>query len=101
LLQVNSSTVVLAFLGGIACIAILVVVVIVPLLTRFAGTVEAVTLLMEGLGEYFGNARVVWLGCVIIVLTFVGCCIVGIVGGGVLLSCFTTNPAQLCRLIGR
>ena len=97
----NNSTLVLAFLAGIACIGILVVAVIVPILTRFTGTLEALTLLMEGLGEYFGSARVVWLGCIVIVLTFVGCCIIGVVGGGVLLSCFTTNPGQLCRLIGR
>jgi hypothetical protein len=100
-LQVNNGTLVLAFLAGIACLGILVVAVIVPILTRFTGTLEALTFLMEGLGEYVGNARIVWLGCIVVVLTFVGCCIIGIVGGGVLLSCFTSNPAQICRLIGR
>jgi hypothetical protein len=100
-LSSNNSIVVLAFLAGIACIGILVVAVIVPILTRFTGVLEALTLLMEGLGEYFGNPRTVWLGCVVVVLTLIGCCIVGVVGSGVLLSCFSTNPVQLCRLIGR
>ncbi len=97
----NNSTVVVAFLGGIACIVLVVVLVVVPILTRFTGALEALTLLVEGLGEYFGNPRLVWLGCVVAVLTLIGCCVVSVVGGGVLLSCFSGNPGQLCRLIGR
>jgi hypothetical protein len=100
-LQFDTSTIVLAFLAGIACLAILIVVVAVPILTQFAGTLEALSMLMEGLGDYFGNTRLVWLGCTVIALTIVGCCVLGVVGGGVLVTCFSGNPVQVCRLIGR
>jgi Na+/proline symporter len=91
----------LIFLAGAACLAALLFVVVLPLLTRFGPVLEALPLLIEGLGEYFGNPRLVWLGCLIIGLTLIGCCILTVVGGGLLLGCFTGNPSQLCRLIGR
>ena len=100
-MQFDTSTIVLAFVAGIACLALLVVAVAVPTLTHFAGVLEALTMLMEGLGEYVGSTRLVWLGCTVIALTIVGCCVVGVVGGGVLVTCFSGNPVQLCRLIGR
>ena len=75
--------------------------VVMPFLTRFSRVLEALPLLIEGLGEYFGNPRLVWLGCLIIALTLVACCVLAVVGGGLLVSCFTGNPTQLCRLIGR
>ncbi len=100
-MQFDSSTIVLAVLAGVACVGVLIITVAAPLLTQFAGLIEALNLLMEGLGEYFGSTRIVWLGCAVIILTVVGCCVVCVVGGGVLVTCFSGNPVQFCRLIGR
>ena len=98
-MQINSTG--LLFLAGAACLAILLFAVVIPFLTRFSRVLEALPLLIEGLGEYFGNPRLVWLGCLIIGLTLIACCVLTVVGGGLLLGCFTGNPTQLCRLIGR
>ncbi len=96
----TGSNVSLIVLGGLICLAIVVVVVIVPFFTRFGATLEALSILLEGLGEYFGNPRIVWLGCLIVSLTIIGCCIIAIIGGSALLTCFSNNPVPLCRLIG-
>ncbi len=91
----------LALLVGLGCVGMLVIFVVLPLLGRFSVGLEALSLLIEGLGEYFGNTRIVWLGCIVIFLTIMGCCLITIVLGGALITCNTGNPAALCRLVGR
>ena len=92
---------ILIFLVAIGCLAVLFVGIVFPVLARFTTLFEALTVLMQGLGSYFGNPRLVWLGCFCVVLGVIGCCIVSVVGSAALLTCSTSSPSQLCRLIGR
>jgi hypothetical protein len=88
-------------LGGIVCLGLVVLLVAVPLLTRFSIWFEALTMVGEGLGQYLGHPRLVWLGCLVITLMCCGCVVLVIVLAGALLTCGQGNSAQLCRLIGR
>ncbi len=88
-------------LGIIVAIALVVLVVLIPLLTRLSFIMEAISLMLEGLGEYTEHPRLVWLGCLVLVLTCLGCAVVAVVVAGSLLTCNTSSPAYLCRLIGR
>ena len=98
--QANPTNV-LIFLAGLGIAAVIVAMVVFPLLGRLSLIIEAGSLLAEGLGEYFGNPRVVWIGCLVVLLTIGCCCCIVVVGAGALLTCGTANPSQLCRLIGR
>ncbi|MEP7288067.1 MAG: hypothetical protein ABI947_20120 [Chloroflexota bacterium] len=100
MLQGNPTNILL-FLGGLGIVALIVVMVVVPLLGRLTLIIEAGSLLAGGLGEYFGNSHVVWIGCVVVILIILSCCCIVVVGAGAILSCGTTNPSQLCRLVGR
>ena len=91
----------LIVLVSLVCLGAIVVLVVVPLLLRFTTWFEALALLLEGVGEFAGHSRLVWLGCVAVVLGIMGCCVVALVVSGALLTCNSGNPAQLCRLIGR
>jgi hypothetical protein len=88
-------------LGGIVCLGLIILAVVVPLLTRLSIWAEALTLAGEGLGEYLGHPRLVWLACLVVVLMICGCVVLVIVVAGALLTCNPGNTAQLCRLIGR
>ncbi|GEM_PF-4979163 len=88
-------------LVGLICLAAIGVFVVVPALVRFTTWFEALSLLVEGLGEYTGHHRLAWLGCVALFLGIAACCVVTLVLAGALLTCNASNPAQLCRLIGR
>ena len=92
---------VLVFFAALLCLGGMVAFIVVPASLRFTTWFEALTLLMEGIGEYTGHHRLVWLGCLALVLGIAGCCVVGLVASGALLTCNGNNPAQLCRLIGR
>jgi hypothetical protein len=78
----------------------------VPLLMRATFWVEAVTLLLEGLGSYFENRALVWAGFLLLVSLCFACCIltllvVFIVGGNTIspiLGCGTNNPSFLCGI---
>lgn len=101
-MQISDSNLrIFAFLGAMACLAGVLVFVGVPFILRFTTLFEALSLLVEGIGEYTGNRRVVWLGCAVLALSIVGCCIVTLVVGGALLTCNTSNAVQLCRWLGR
>lgn len=86
---------------GMACMGMLVIFVVLPLLGRFSIFIEAMTLMIEAVGSNYGNTRVIWLGCGVVVLTVLGCCLVTVIIAGALLTCSTNNPAAICRLIGR
>ncbi len=88
-------------LGGIVCLGLIILAVVVPLLARFSIWFEALTMAGEGLGEYLGHPRLVWLGCLVVALMLCGCCVLVIVLAGALLTCGQGNTSQLCRLIGR
>lgn len=88
-------------LGGIVCLGLIILVVVIPLITRFSIWFEALTLMGEGLGQYLGHPRLVWLACLVVALMICGCVVLAIVLAGALLTCNPDSPAQLCRLIGR
>lgn len=90
-----------ALLIGLICLAAIGLFVIVPALVRFTTWFEALSLLVEGIGEYTGHHRLVWLGCAAVCLGIAACCVVTLALTGALLTCNASNPAQLCRLIGR
>jgi hypothetical protein len=92
---------ILIFVVAMVCLAALFVTVVVPFMARFTLIFEAVTLVVEGLGSYFGNSRIIWLGCLFVGLSLIGCCVITVVIAGALFTCTTNNPSQLCRLIGR
>jgi hypothetical protein len=90
-----------AILAGFACIGGLLIFFVLPIIGRFSIGVEALSLLIAGIGEYFGNPRVIWLGCLVFLLVTAACCFIVVIIGGSLLTCSTANPSQLCRLVGR
>ncbi len=88
-------------LGAILVIALLVILVAVPLLTRLSFIAEAISLILEGLGEYTEHPRLVWLGCIVGVMLCCGCIIIAVVVGAALTTCGSSNPALLCHVFGR
>jgi hypothetical protein len=91
----------LAFLVGMACLGLVFIVVVLPFLGHFSIVLEALTLMLEGIGEYIGNPRLVWLACGVIFLMILGCCCVTVIVAGSLVTCTTSTPAQICNLIRR
>jgi hypothetical protein len=91
----------LAFIAGAFCIGVVLIFVVLPFLAQISLATEALTLLVSGIGDYFGNTKLVWLGCFVFILVIVACCclVVGLVGA--LITCTTANPSQICRFIGR
>ncbi len=83
------------------CVGVIVLFMALPLLERFSLYFEAFSLLMEGIGEYINNPGLVRLGCLVIILMIVGCCIITIVGAGTAISCTTGNTAAICTLFKR
>jgi len=91
----------LILIGGLIFLGILLIVIVLPILGRVSLLVEVASLLSEPLGEYVGNPRLVMLGCVVLGLAIVGCCVVVVLLGSALLTCNTANPAGICHLVGR
>ena len=89
------------FFGALLCVALVLVVFVVPIMLRFTTLLEAVTLIVEALGSYFNNPRVVWLGCLAFGLCVIGCCAITVIIAGAFLTCSTASPSAICRLIGR
>lgn len=87
----------------------LVVFVVLPLLFRASLVIEALSLLVEGLGSYFDNRLLVWAGCFAAVSLCGACCIltlfITISAGGnaaqMSLHCGTTTASFLCGLLGK
>jgi len=88
-------------IAGAAVIGFILLFVVLPLFGRFSLALEAINLLAEPLGEYVGNPKVALLGCLVVGLILCACCVLLFVGAGALLTCGTSNPSQLCRIIGR
>jgi hypothetical protein len=97
----DPSIIAAVFLAGAFCVGALLIVVVLPALAHFSLAVEAISLFVDGLGHYFGQSRLVWLACGVVMLGCIGCCVITIAIGGSLITCNTTTPSQLCRLIGR
>ena len=88
-------------LGGAAVVGFILLFIVLPLLGRFSLMLEAINLLAEPLGEYFGNPRVALLGCLVFLLIVVACCVLVFIAAGALLTCGTANPSQFCNLFRR
>jgi hypothetical protein len=88
-------------LGGFLCFGILMILIVIPFLGRFALWLEVSTLLAEALGSFFQRPGLVQIGCFVIILMILGCCcfVVALLVSGV--TCFTNNPSGICRLFGR
>ena|SRR5689334_7525920 len=91
----------IAILAGMACLGGLFIVFVLPFLGRVSIGIEALSLLISGIGDYVGNPRIIWLGCLVVTLLVAACCIIVLVTVGAFLTCTTGNPSQICRLIGR
>lgn len=84
-------------LGGLLALSWLL-----PMLLRVGSTLEALSILMQGLDEYFHSPWVSRSCCLIFFVAIfcacLGCLSLTLVG----VHCFTSNnPIGLCRLIGR
>jgi hypothetical protein len=79
----------------------LFIVFALPFVMRIGAFTEVSTILMEGLGEYFGRPGLFRACCLILLLAGVAGCVilVTLIITGV--QCFSANPAPICRLIGR
>ncbi len=97
----NDQIVTLLILGALACVGLLFIIFGLRFFGRLGEFLEAGSVFMEGLTEYFGQPRLPALCCMMGAITLLGCCVllVALVLTGV--SCFSANPASLCRLIGR
>jgi hypothetical protein len=80
---------------------LILVFIVVPLVGRFSLLLEALTLLSEPLGDLLGNQRNVLLGCFVLLLAIIACCIISFIIVGSLLTCGSANPSGLCHLVGR
>lgn len=98
--QIPLTPTTILIIGGL-CVGVIILFLALPLLERFSLYLEAISLISEGLGEYFGNPGLVRLGCLVFVLMIVGCCIITIVGAGTAISCTTGNTAAICSLFRR
>lgn len=90
-----------AILAGLFVLGLIVIFVVFPLLAQLGLFVEAGSLLLAAIGEYFGNPRLVFLGCLVGLLMCVGCCVIVVAVSGSLLTCGTATPSALCNLIRR
>ncbi len=88
-------------LVAIIVVALLIMLVVAPLLTRLSLIFEAISVALEGLGEYTGHPKLVWLGCLVVVMVCFGCAVLAVIVAGSLMTCSSGNPAYLCRLFGR
>lgn len=87
--------------GGAFTIGIIGFTVILPLLSRFAFFIEITSLVSEALGSYFGRPGLFQIGCLIVFASLFACCCMTVILSGAFFTCFTENPVNLCRLIGR
>jgi len=99
-LNFSNSTVQTFVVIGLLFVGLLILLVMMRVLTRVSVIFEAFSLLEEPLGEYLGNPRLVMLGCVVVLLGIVGCCVLAFILIGALLTCGTAFPSGLCHLIG-
>lgn len=88
-------------LVGLLCIGFFLIFVVLPFVAHVLGIFEALSLLIQGIGEYFGNTTIVWLGCGAIVMILIACAVIPIVLIASTLTCQSTNPSQFCGLFGR
>ena len=91
----------IVILIGVLIIALILIFVVLPFVAHVLGIFEALSIMIQGIGEYVGNTTLVWLGCGAIAVTLVSCCLITIVLVAASLTCPTANPSQLCGIFGR
>lgn len=101
-MNLDPSTLTFALLFGGACVGGLVLLlVVVPFVAQVIFGFEIYNMIVDAIGEYTGRPRLAQIGCLALVLLLIsGCCAMAAITAGIV-TCFTPNPAQLCRLIGR
>ncbi len=90
-----------ALVIGLICLGILVFFIVIPILVRFTTLLEVWGVIVEFIGEATGNPRLAFFGCLVVGLIVAGCCVISLAVVGAFLTCPTSNPSQLCRLIAR
>jgi hypothetical protein len=101
-MNVDPSTLTFALLFGGACVGgLLFLLFVVPLLAQIIFGFEIYNMIVDAIGEYTGRPRLVQIGCLALVLLLVSCCCATAAVSAGIVTCFTPNPVQLCRLIGR
>ena len=90
-----------AFVIALICLGILAFFVVIPILVRVTTFLEVWGVIVDFVGESTGNPRLAFFGCLVIGLIVAGCCVISLAVAGALLTCSTSNPAQLCRLVAR
>jgi hypothetical protein len=91
----------LLILAGVGCAGMLFIVFVLPFVMRIGAFTEVASILMGGLGEYFGRPGLARACCLIILLAGVAGCVILVVLIITGVQCFSANPAPICRLIGR
>jgi hypothetical protein len=91
----------LLLFAGICGGGLLLIGIVVPFIAQLFFGFEIYGMIVEAIGEYTGQPRLVQMGCLLLIAVVFSCCCgaVGITAGVV--TCFTSTPAALCRLIGR
>ena len=101
-MRLDSSLVTFILLFGGLCLGgIILIGVIVPFIGHLFFGLELYNLVVEGIGEFTGRPRLAQLGCLVLILLMFSCCCGVVALGAGTITCFTSNPAQLCHLIGR
>lgn len=97
----DNTLVTLLVLGVVALVALLAIFFGLPALLYLGATVEAFSVLAEGIDEYFNRPGLARVCCITSFLMIAGCCLVVIVAAIIGLQCFAESPPGICRLIGR
>ena len=91
----------IALVLGALCITLIFIFFVLPFLAHVMGVFEALSIMIQGIGEYVGNTTLVWLGCAAIAMILAACCLIPIVLIAASLTCQTANPSQICGLFAR
>ncbi len=68
---------------------------------RLSRPLEVLLILFDSIGSYVGGRRIVFIGCAVLVLICLACGIATLLSAAALATCGTTQPVQLCHLVGR
>src|SRR5260221_8083447 len=97
----TNSIVSIALVLGAGCVGLILIFVVLPVVAHVLGIFEALSLLIQGLGEYVGNPTLTWLGCAVLVMILAAFCLIPLVLIGASLTCQTASPSQFCGLFAR
>ncbi len=91
----------LLILAGLGCAGMLFIVFVIPFVMRIGAVAEVTSILMEGLGEYFGRPGLFRACCLVLLLLGLAGCVILVILAITGVQCFSSTPAPICRLIGR